>query len=221
MNYENLAINKDSPIILTFDATQLLPIVGTNINQLESAEVINPTTLVFSKKSNAAKDFKELKAHSNFHQIRVEALRVSPQLFSIESIVSKISEFILKSDSLRDNLEFKTFTHVVKGIQQFAKEENRHSIKGLKEFAIKNPSVNVARVRQVGFKNVSYSKGNKVHSNFPIAICIHSILYDALQLVSSTLSTKIKIDNQTYFVKILNPSDIFASPYVLEKFSQD
>ena len=99
-----------------------LPIVGTNINQLESAEVINPTTLVFSKKSNAAKDFKELKAHSNFHQIRVEALRVSPQLFSIESIVSKISEFILKSDSLRDNLEFKTFTHVVKGVQQFTKE---------------------------------------------------------------------------------------------------
>ena len=220
LNYENFAINKDSPIILTFDASHLLPIVGTKINQLESAELITPSTLVISTKSSTRKDFKGLKVHSNFHQIPVEALRVSPQLFSVESIVSKISEFILKSDSLRDNLEFKTFTHVVKGIQQFTKEENRHSIKGLKEFAIKNPSVNVARVRQVGFKNISYSKGNELHSNFPIAICIHSILYEALQLVSSTLSTKIKINNQTYFVKILNPSDIFASPYVLEKNSQ-
>ena len=39
------------------DASQLLPIVGTNINQLESAEVINPTTLVFSKKIKRCKRF--------------------------------------------------------------------------------------------------------------------------------------------------------------------
>ena len=77
--------------------------------------------------------------------------------------------------------------------------------------------VNIVKLHQLYFRNISYSQNNVKQRNFSIALVIHSILYNALQFGSENLTTKVIIDNESYYIVILKPGESIASPYVLEK----
>ena len=207
LNYENFSISKENPIFLAFDAQDLLPIVGTKIEDLSSGQLLPSNVLTLCTKSKVVK---------NVHHISVETLHVSPQLFNLDLIAKKLHQFISNSKLLNDNLQFLVASNYINNIQLYAKEGNETNVKGLKEYAINNPSIDVVKVRQVYFKNISYTSNSQEKNNFPIALCIHSLLYEALQLKYKKNTTQIEINDQNYILVILNPSDIILSPHVLE-----
>ena len=87
LNYENFVTNKDNPILFTFDAKELFPIIGTQIDQLKNLKFLDSNILSIC--TPALEQDVSSSQEQVCHRIFIESLHISPQLFNIESITKK------------------------------------------------------------------------------------------------------------------------------------
>ena len=216
LNYENLAFPKDVPILISFDGNYLLENLGHAIEKVDEIlheSVPNPSSYQVA--------FERLITNSlpGFH-LNTEELKIRPQFFTIDFIEDTLNDFISKSDYLKNYLTFNVVTSLMKfEPYQFINEDSSISITGLKSYLTKNPTIRQVKIHQARFKN-SYklkSSSEKLNSKQTIGLCIHDLLYSALDFSKDKKVVSIEINKQSYHIILLQPEKFLTSNFLFEK----